>query len=134
MPCVERFGDITYIPTREGWLCLAAILELHSRAVVGWSMSETLDCRLAVDALNMANDKRGPHSSPLSTDCPDALRHESRTARNGKTVLVVDDEPTVCMLFADVLKGLGYAVIEAPRRCCRAQRVTFGYEDRPPCD
>ncbi|MBK7464636.1 MAG: IS3 family transposase [Betaproteobacteria bacterium] len=36
-------SDITYIPTREGWLYLAAILDLYSRAVVGWSMSRSLD-------------------------------------------------------------------------------------------
>lgn len=61
-------SDITYIPTREGWLYLAAILDLHSRAVVGWSMSKTLDCRLAVDALNMAIDKRGAVPAILHSD------------------------------------------------------------------
>ena len=32
-------SDITFVPTREGWLYLAAILDLHSRAIVGWAMS-----------------------------------------------------------------------------------------------
>lgn len=61
-------SDITYIPTREGWLYLAAILDLHSRAVVGWSMSKTLDCQLAVDALTMAINKRGAVPSILHSD------------------------------------------------------------------
>src|SRR5580698_5791877 len=51
--------DITYIPTREGWLYLAAILDLYSRAIVGWAMSRTLDSQLATDALVMAIAKRG---------------------------------------------------------------------------
>ncbi len=61
-------SDITYIPTREGWLYLAVILDLHSRAVVGWAMSRTLDCRLAVDALDMAISRRGSISlkNPVS--------------------------------------------------------------------
>ena len=53
-------SDITYIPTREGWLYLAAVLDVYSRAVVGWAMSRTLDCRLARDALSMAIGRRGP--------------------------------------------------------------------------
>ena len=46
--------DITYIPTREGWLYLAAVEDLYSRRIVGWSMSERIDSRLVVDALEMA--------------------------------------------------------------------------------
>jgi transposase InsO family protein len=53
-------SDITYIPTREGWLYLAAVLDVYSRAVVGWAMSRTLDCKLATDALRMAIGRRGP--------------------------------------------------------------------------
>lgn len=53
-------SDITYIPTREGWLYLAAVLDVYSRAVVGWAMSRTLDCQLARDALSMAIGRRGP--------------------------------------------------------------------------
>jgi len=53
-------SDITYIPTREGWLYLATVLDLYSRAIVGWAMSRTLDCKLAQDALSMAIGRRGP--------------------------------------------------------------------------
>jgi putative transposase len=53
-------SDITYIPTREGWLYLAAVLDAYSRALVGWAMSRTLDTKLAMDALNMAIGHRGP--------------------------------------------------------------------------
>lgn len=60
--------DITYIPTREGWLYLAAILDWYSRAVVGWGMSKTLDAKLAMDALNMAINQRGTAPAILHSD------------------------------------------------------------------
>lgn len=50
--------DITYIPTREGWLYLAAVEDLYTRQIVGWSMSERIDSRLVVDALEMALRQR----------------------------------------------------------------------------
>jgi putative transposase len=53
-------ADITYIPTREGWLYLAAVEDLHSRRIVGWSMSERIDSRLVVNALEMAISRRLP--------------------------------------------------------------------------
>jgi transposase InsO family protein len=52
--------DITYIPTGEGWLYLAAILDLYSRRVVGWSMSERITRQLTLDALTMALRARKP--------------------------------------------------------------------------
>jgi putative transposase len=53
-------ADITYIPTREGWLYLAAVEDLYSRKIVGWSMGERIDSRLAADALEMAVARRLP--------------------------------------------------------------------------
>ena len=50
--------DITYVPTREGWLYLAVVEDLFSRMVVGWSMAETMTSRLVVDALEMALTRR----------------------------------------------------------------------------
>jgi len=58
-PNVCWLGDITYIPTREGWLYLAAVMDLYSRAIVGWGMSPSLDGQLATDALQMAIARRG---------------------------------------------------------------------------
>jgi putative transposase len=52
--------DITYLWTLEGWLYLAVILDLFSRRVVGWSMSESLQRQLALDALKMALTDRQP--------------------------------------------------------------------------
>lgn len=53
-------ADITYIPTREGWLYLAIVEDLYSRMIVGWSMDSTMTSRLVVDALEMAIRRRLP--------------------------------------------------------------------------
>jgi putative transposase len=53
-------GDITYIPTEEGWLYLAVVIDLFSRKVVGWSMDKTMKATLVNDALSMAIWKRKP--------------------------------------------------------------------------
>ena len=53
-------ADVTYIPTREGWLYLAAVEDLHSRRIVGRAMSERIDSRPVVDALEVAVARRPP--------------------------------------------------------------------------
>jgi transposase InsO family protein len=55
-------GDVTYIPTGEGWLFLAVLLDLFSRKVVGWAMSERNDEALTLSALEMALLQRQPES------------------------------------------------------------------------
>lgn len=59
-PDTAYVGDITYIPTREGWLYLAVVIDLFSRAVVGWAMSSRINAALVNDALRMAIWKRKP--------------------------------------------------------------------------
>jgi transposase InsO family protein len=59
-------ADITYVPTREGWLYLAAVEDLYSRRVVGWSMADHLESRLVVDALELAVQRRLPEEGLLA--------------------------------------------------------------------
>jgi putative transposase len=63
-------SDLTYVPTREGWLFLAIVLDLASRRVVGWAMRETLEAELARAALAMALQDRRP--------VPGLLHHSDR--------------------------------------------------------
>ena len=63
-------ADLTYIPTGEGWLYLAAILDLHTRKIVGWSMRQTLHTEIALDALNMAVERQRP--------APGLIHHSDR--------------------------------------------------------
>ena len=58
-------ADITYIQTGEGWLYLAAVLDLCSRKVVGWSMAAHLRTELVEDALRMALSRRSPQGQVL---------------------------------------------------------------------
>ncbi|HVS63531.1 MAG TPA: IS3 family transposase, partial [Thermoanaerobaculia bacterium] len=63
-------GDITYLRTREGWCYLAVLLDLHSRFVVGWSLSTSLDRELPLAALEQAVARRRPG--------PGLLHHSDR--------------------------------------------------------
>ena len=58
-------GDITYVWTLEGWMYLAVLIDLHSRAVVGWALSERMTRQLVLDALAMAIARRRPGSDLL---------------------------------------------------------------------
>ena len=80
-------GDITYIATSDGWLYLAVLLDLYSRRVVGWAMSDRIDTELALSALRMAASTR-----PLE---PHWIHHTDRDCRYGS-----DD-------YLAVLKQLG---------------------------
>jgi len=58
-PNEKWVSDVTFIPTREGWLFLATIMDLYSRMIVGWSMGKQHTTRLVKDALAMAIENRG---------------------------------------------------------------------------
>jgi transposase InsO family protein len=60
--------DITYVPTREGWLYLAVVMDLFSRRIIGWAMGECIDRHLVLVALDMALKGRRP---------PEGLLHHS---------------------------------------------------------
>jgi transposase InsO family protein len=62
--------DITYVSTAEGWLYLAAVMDLYSRRIVGWAISDSLHRQLVIDALQMAIATRQPS--------PGLLHHSDR--------------------------------------------------------
>ena len=69
-PNTKWVTDITYLPTAQGWLYLAVVLDLYSRLVVGWSMSAHCDEELVENALRMALARRCPS--------PGLLHHSDR--------------------------------------------------------
>jgi putative transposase len=69
-PDQKWVADLTYIPTLEGWLFLAIVIDLFSRKIVGWSMSESLESKFVLDALEMARSSRNP--------LPGLLHHSDR--------------------------------------------------------
>src|SRR5262245_64031290 len=74
-PDTVDVGDITYLPTGEGWLYLAVVLELCSRAVVGWSMADHMRAELVNQALAMAICQRQPAAG--------LIRHTDRGSQYG---------------------------------------------------
>ncbi|MEK0226400.1 DDE-type integrase/transposase/recombinase [Bifidobacterium mongoliense] len=67
-------GDITYIPTGEGWLYLAAVIDAWSRKVVGWSMSHRITEDLAIDAIEQAVGREHPGGGWCSTTTGTVLK------------------------------------------------------------
>jgi transposase InsO family protein len=64
-PNEKWVGDITYIPTKEGWLYLAAVLDIYSRRVVGWAMDKHMEQELVASALQMATTQCRPGEGVL---------------------------------------------------------------------
>jgi putative transposase len=69
-PNEKWVADITYIPTREGWLYLSVVMDLYSRKIIGWSMSAQITADLVENALRMALYERQPD--------PGLLHHSDR--------------------------------------------------------
>ena len=97
-------GDITYIATDEGWLYLAAVLDLFSRQVVGWSTQPHMQASLVTDALRMAWFRRHPE--------PGLIFHSDRAANTAAECSRTRSAATACA-----------------RRC--AARATAGTMRRP---
>ena len=72
-------ADITYIPTHQGWLFLAAVTDCYSRRIVGWSMRDTLEAELVTDAIAMAVARRNPP--------PGVIHHSDRGSQYGSVLV-----------------------------------------------
>jgi putative transposase len=85
-------ADITYIPTAEGWLYLAVVLDMYSRRVVGWAMSDTMPQELTVAALRMAISNRRPG--------PGLLHHSDRGSQYAAHAYrqVLDNNGMLCSM------------------------------------
>lgn len=73
-------GDITYLRVKEGWLYLAAVLDLHSRKLIGWTLSERMTSDIVCGALNMALKQRGAVPQVFHSD--KGSQYTSTTFRN----------------------------------------------------
>lgn len=85
-------ADITYIPTDEGWLYLGVVMDLFSRRIVGWSMSDRIQAGLVLDALQMAIDDREPDAG--------LLHHTDRGSQYASDAFqrLLDDHRIVCSM------------------------------------
>ena len=75
-------SDITYIRTGEGWLYLAVVLDLGSRRLLGYQMSDRIDTRLAQDALDMAGAARGGHTAGIVFHSDRGSNYQAKAFKN----------------------------------------------------
>jgi len=127
-------GDVTFIPTAEGWLYLAMLLDLFSRRVVGWAMSDKNDEALTVTALQMAIDQRDPPAGLIhhtdrgttyaSTEYQDLLRTRGLKCSMSRKGNCLDN--AVAESFFSTLKTECTAAMTFPSREA-ARRAVFDY-------
>jgi putative transposase len=121
-------ADITYVPTEEGFLYLAFILDVHSRRIVGWAMQSHLRTELVVDALQMAVWRRKPspglvhHSDQgvqyTSLSFGERLKEVGITPSMGRTGSALDNalaESFVSTLKAELVSRLRFPSRQAAR-------------------
>lgn len=65
-PNTKWVADITYVPTDDGWAYMAAVMDLYSRRIVGWAVSDSLETSLVMEALNSAIESRRPKHGTLT--------------------------------------------------------------------
>ena len=134
VPNTKWAGDISYIWTREGWLYLAVILDLHSRRVVGWAVSDRMKKDLAIHALDMAVRLRNPpegcifHSDRGSQYCAYDYQkklqaHGLRPSMSGKGNCY--DNASVETFFKTIKAELIWRQSWPTRR--QAETAIFGY-------
>ena len=120
-------ADFTYIWTAEGWLYVAAVVDLFSRRVVGWSMSATMTAQFVADALMMAMWRRGK---------PDAVMHHSDRGSQSEfkrssqhLTRSYDDqmEATIGSVWASAIDFAGSA---SGGRARRAEKILGSYSSR----
>ena len=134
-------GDITYIHTTEGWLYLATVIDLYSRMVIGWSISERITKELVLTAFRLAVGRRGC--------APNCLFHSDRgsqyTSKDFTKILrahgIVSsmsrrancwDNAVAESFFATLKKELSYELVGKNRAETRLEIVAFieGYYNR----
>jgi transposase InsO family protein len=127
-------ADITYIPTREGWLYWAAVEDLYSRRVVGWSTADHLGSRLVVDALALAVDRRLPGAGLLAHSDRGSQyaseHYQGLLARHGITCSMSRradcwDNAPMESFFASLKKELVHGADFAARAAARAAVVEY---------
>jgi len=74
-------SDITYIPTKEGWVYLCIILDTFSRAIIGWSMQDNLKREIVLNSLNMAYKKRSHFPNGIIFHSDKGSQYSSKEVR-----------------------------------------------------
>ena len=108
LPNRKWAGDITYIWTSEGWLYLAVILDLHSRRVVGWAVSDRMKKDLAIRALDMAVRLcRPPQGCLFHSDCGSQYCSYDYQKLSLLTTANLDCSGQHCNMYGQMLRRCG---------------------------
>jgi transposase InsO family protein len=133
-PNAAWVADITYIPTRQGWLYLAVVEDLYARRVVGWSMADHPESRLVVDALALAVERRLPGEGLLAHSDRGSqyasAHYQSLLARHGITCSMSRradcwDNAPMESFFASLKKELVHGADFTTRAEARAAIVEY---------
>ena len=106
-------GDITYLWTNEGWYYLAVVLDLYSRKVIGWAMSERMTARLVCDALTMALFRRKHPKGVIVVVLPRPRAYNTQRAMAGNYEGLPEGFPEALVMddFAGTQEFDGFADI-----------------------
>ena len=127
-PGVRFVGDITYIPTWEGWLYLATVIDLHTKEVCGWAMADHMRTELVCDALTMAASHRQILAGAVfhsdrgcqytSAELADHLESLNMVGSMGRTG-VCWDNALAESFFASLKKELTHRTVYSTRKKAR---------------
>jgi putative transposase len=106
-------ADITYLPTYEGWLFLAVVMDVCSRKIVGWAMREDLKSELVVDALGMAVARRRPKPGLIHH----SDRGQSTPIRRYSCILCRDEKGRAISLGTESRPPRDVSWLHDARRC-----------------
>jgi putative transposase len=121
-PNQKWIADFTYIWTAEGWLYVAAVIDLFSRRVVGWSMSAGMTAQLVADALLMAVWRRGkPNELLHHSDQGRPVHQRAVPTADGRQRHRLQHEPIRQRLGQ---RGDGELLLVAEDRACRPQNIS----------
>jgi len=90
-------SDTTFIPTRQGWLYLATVIDLYSRSVIGWSMGDKNNTELVKDALTMAIWRRGKRDQVI------VHSDQGSTYASGAYQQLLNDHKMVCSIMQNIM-------------------------------
>lgn len=105
-------ADITYVPTGEGWLYLATVLDAWSRRIVGWAMADALRADLVIEALNMAVWNRRPATGLIHHSDRDAQYTSLAFSQRCQEAGIVPSMRTVGDAYDNALAEAFFATLE----------------------
>ena len=132
-------GDITYLRTWEGWLCLATVIDAHSRRVIGWAVADHMRTDLVEDALRMAIVLRGERPAKVVFHADRGIQHASdQITRFAATNAITRSMGRIGVCWDNAMAESFFATLKTefyyrgvwPTKACASKAVGTWIEDR----